>query len=234
MPALARQKSVRPQASAAAADDGAQELAPVVAASGESDAQPLSKTWSTVQHFLKDCQPLAEKLDANDTTKTDRKAELKRLAEDAAVNLDEGTELTILKLISAETVQSYCAEYAENSVDKYCGSACAWLGLISTAQGHDDMPAPICRELAALESLSADTVAKKQTKKPEAQDVHTFFGAGMMVFKTIFEDHATMTYANLALAVWAILTIFGIPARARTFRTCGGATTSNRSRLATG
>ena len=85
MPSLARQKSVRPQASATAADDGTQEPAPVVAASGESDAQPLSKTWPDVQHFLKDCQPLAETLDANDTTKTDRKAELKRLAEHAAL-----------------------------------------------------------------------------------------------------------------------------------------------------
>ena len=215
MPALARQNSVRPQASAAATDDGAQDPAPVVAASG----QPLSKTWSTVQHFLKDCQPLAGKLDANDTTKTDRKAELKRLAEHAAGNLDEGAELTVLMIISAETVKSYCAENAENSVDKYCGSACAWLGLISTAQGHDDMPAPICRELAALESLSADTVAKKQTKKPEPQDVNTFFGAGVILFNAVLQDYETMKYADLALAVWCILTTFGIPARARTFRT---------------
>ena len=49
--------------------------------------------------------------------------------------------------------------------------------------------------------------------------MNTFFGAGMMVFKTIIEGSETMKYADLALAVWAILTIFGIPARARTFRT---------------
>ena len=100
---------------------------------------PRVQRWrSTVQHFLKDCQPLAEQLDANDTTKTDRKAELKRLAEHAADELPEADyELTILKLISAETVMSYCEENAENSVDKYCSSACAWLGLISTAQYYE-------------------------------------------------------------------------------------------------
>ena len=96
------------------------------------------------------------------------------------------------------------------------------------------MPAPICRELAALESLSADAVAKKPSKKPVPVDVNTFFGAGMMVFKTIIEGSETMKYADLALAVWCILTIFGIPARARTFRTIRWARISNRSRLVTG
>lgn len=214
MPALARQNSVRPQASAAATDDGAQDPAPVVAASG----QPLSKTWSTVQHFLKDCQPLAGKLDANDTTKTDRKAELKRLAEHAAKELDEGVPITALALINAQAVQSYCDEHAQNSQDKYCKSSCAWLGLIATAQGHDDLPAPVCREMSALESLCADTEAKKRDAKPAAIDIHTFFGAGAMLFKKLVDEHSTMKYADLALAVWCIVTIFGIPARARTFR----------------
>jgi hypothetical protein len=53
-----------------------------------------------------------------------------------AGELDEGAQLTALALVSAKTVQAYCYEHAENSVDKYCGSACAWLKLISAAQGH--------------------------------------------------------------------------------------------------
>ena len=100
-----------------------------------------------MQQSIAECQPLADKLDANNQTKKDRKLELKRLAEHAAGNLDEGAELTVLMIISAETVKSYCADNAKNSVDKYCGSKgrehrerrrLAALALAATNEGNEE------------------------------------------------------------------------------------------------
>ena len=230
MPALARQNAVRD-------DDNlsdAQQDSPRDGAAGGVAAEPLRKTWDSVEQFIAECQPLAEKLEANKTTIKDRKAELKRLAEHAAKELDEGAPITALSLINAQAVQSYCAEHAQNSQDKYCGSACAWLGLIATAQGHDDLPAPVCREMSALESLCADVVAKKRDAKPAPIDIHTFFGAGAMLFKKLVDEHSTMKYADLALAVWLIVTIFGIPARARTLRNVRWGETPGIKLLSTG
>ena len=214
-PSLVRQDAVRDGDDVPSPQEGSPPA-------GESPpaAEPLRKTWDSVQLFIAECQPLADKLDANDQTKKDRKLELKRLAEHAAGNLDDATELTVLNIINAEAVKSYCAEHAENSKDKYSKSCCAWLGLIATAQGHDDLPAPVCRELSALESLCADTEAQKRANKPVPIDIHTFIGAGTMAFNKLTQDHSTMKYADLALAVWLMLTIFGIPARSRTFRDC--------------
>jgi hypothetical protein len=48
----------------------------------------------------------------------------------------------------------------------------------------------------------------------------TPLGAGTMAFNKLTRDHSTMKYADLALAVWLVLTIFGIPARSRKFRDC--------------
>ena len=51
-------------------------------------AEPLRKTWGSLEQFIAECQPLAEKLEANKTTIKDRKAELKRLVEHAGKELD--------------------------------------------------------------------------------------------------------------------------------------------------
>ena len=77
---------------------------------------------------------------------------------------------------------------ASDTPSAHCKSSCAWLGLIATAQGYDDLPAPVCREMSALESLCADTEAKKRDAKPAPIDMHTFFGAGAMLFKKLVDD----------------------------------------------
>ena len=57
----------------------------------EQAPQPLSRSWSSVDAFIAECGPLAKELEANAQTKHDRQCELRRLAEHAAGELEEGT-----------------------------------------------------------------------------------------------------------------------------------------------
>ena len=122
--------------------------------------EPMPASWPSVEGMLDDVLKLADKLEACEKTKNERRQQLRRVAEHVADDLDELTALTVL---SAESIKEYCQSCAPHSVDTYCKMALAFHRHIASAQGHTDLPVPVCREMAAIESVMADFEHERRT-----------------------------------------------------------------------
>jgi hypothetical protein len=111
------------------------------------------------------------KRSAQPKTKNERRHQFRRVAEHVGDDVDELTALTVL---SAESAKEYCQACAPQSVDTYCKMALAFHRLAASAQGYADLPVPVCREMAALESLMADFEHERRNKQkpPPAQVRH--------------------------------------------------------------
>jgi len=110
-------------------------------APGPAPAEPgaFPKTFISRSHLLSALMPLADKLEANDDTKKSRAMCLKRLVEHVA---EPDKPLKLLGVLCAGSAESYCGADgpAPASMATYCKTICAFLRLVSTAQGNDTLP----------------------------------------------------------------------------------------------
>ena len=119
----------------------------------------------------------------------------------------------------AESIKEYCQSCAPHSVDTYCKMALAFHRLIASAQGHTDLPVPVCREMAALESLMADFEHERRNKQKPPPPLMNFLKPAHSMFEKLSTEHTDIAYVDLALAVWFMFTVLGIATRTRTLLT---------------
>ena len=176
------------------------------------------ETFSSRIHLLSSLMPLADKLEANEDTKKSRAMCLKRLVEHVA---EPDKPLKLLDVLSATAVQTYCGKHAPNSVDTYCKTICAFIRLVSTAQGNDTLPDDMQKEILALDSLCADAEVSARAEAAAPPELADFYGPALELFEAMQngEARAQMSYSELALNCWLLFQIFGVPTRARTLLT---------------
>ena len=202
MTTLSRQNSVM--------DTSEQDSSPTPAA-----ASALPETWPDGAAMLSDILPLADKLDANGQTKQDRKLGCRRVVELASTGK---TNVAILEMLGADAVKAYCAAKAPGSIDTYCKMACAFLKLVTHAQGEQDLPPTVCREIAALEGMAADCESNRRNQATSPPAYMSFVGPTLELFEKFSTEHIEMNYTDLALGVWLIFTVLGVATRTRTMR----------------
>eukprot|EP01043_Picozoa_sp_COSAG02_P004442 COSAG02_NODE_115_length_35467_cov_292.837056_23_plen_688_part_00 len=179
--------------------------------------EPMASSWPSAEAMLDDVLKLADKLEACEKTKNERRQQFRRVAEHVGDDLDEITTLTVL---SAESVNDYCESCAPQSVDTYCKMALAFHRLAASAQGHTDLPVPVCREMAALESMMADFEHERRNKQKPPPPLMSFLKPAHAMFEKLSTKHTDdIAYVDLALAVWFMFTVFGIATRTRTLLT---------------
>ena len=203
MTTLCRQNSVM--------DTSEQDSSPTPAA-----ASALPETWPDGAAMLSDILPLADKLDANGQTKQDRKLGCRRVVELASTGK---TNVAILEMLGADAVKAYCAAKAPGSIDTYCKMACAFLKLVTHAQGEQDLPPTVCREIAALEGMAADCESNRRNQATSPPAYMSFVGPTLKLFEKFSTEHIEMNYTDLALGVWLFFTVLGVATRTRTMRT---------------
>jgi hypothetical protein len=202
MTTLSRQNSVM--------DTSEQDSSPTPAA-----ASALPETWPDGAAMLSDILPLADTLDANGQTKQDRKLGCRRVVELASTGK---TNVAILEMLGADAVKAYCAAKAPGSIDTYCKMACAFLKLVTHAQGEQDLPPTVCREIAALEGMAADCESNRRNQATSPPAYMSFVGPTLELFEKFSTEHIEMNYTDLALGVWLIFTVLGVATRTRTMR----------------
>jgi hypothetical protein len=166
--------------------------------------------------LLNDILPLCDKIDGNDQTKHDRGLQLKRVVEHVT---EEGTELTVLGVLSVDAIQDYCEACAPHSLDSYGKMALCFHRLVAQAQGETDMPVAVCREMSALESMIADFEHSKRSKAKPPPPMMAFVGPAHSMFEKVSTEHADMAYVDLAKAVWFLFTVLAVATRTRTLLT---------------
>ena len=179
-------------------------------------ASVLPETWADGAAMLCDILPLANKLDANGHTKQDRKLGCRRVVELASA---DKTNLAVVEVLGADAVKAYCAAKAPGSIDTYSKMACAFLKLVTHAQGKQDLPPAVCREIAALEGMAADCESNRRNTATTPPAYMRFAGPTLELFETFSNEHIEMNFAKLALGVWLIFTVLGVATRTRTMRT---------------
>jgi hypothetical protein len=187
------------------------------ASSAEPDAFP--ETFSSPQELLKHIIPLADKLEANEDTKKSRAMCLKRLVEHVA---EPDKPLKLLDVLCATSAQSYCGADgpAPASMATYCKTICAFLRLVSTAQGNDTLDG-MQKEILALDSLCADAEASARAEAAAPPELADFHGPAFKLFERMQNEAVRdqMSYSELALNCWLLFQIYGVATRARTLLT---------------
>ena len=130
-------------------------------AQGAAGSPTIPLAWEDGAAFLAEVLPLADKLDANDQTKHDRKQQCRRVVE--LIGKDK-TDVDALQLLDSAAIKTYCAAKAPDSIDTYAKMACGFLKSIYAAQGSQDLPPPVCREIAALEGMAADCEVARRNR----------------------------------------------------------------------